>query len=400
MELVQDHGRRLINFEPLQKFLKRRVPAILKTIDPKASQNVRAFGSFDDFSLAELPVGAPIPAPTPTSDLAAPEIMGFTKSVSAGAVEELRIPQNYQLAHDIFGHEYATGFAQNLFLFDLDHQLPIPLDEMQILEVARDESEFQYRVDFRLPSGSPVWVVDPRDEENPFCSLCPRSSDHPRYSLEVTFDADEPGRIVRMEAGFAALKSASDIIEHAYSEAERVWTHYEQGNRKISQEHAQALVEIGMMKQIAPLPATLALGLLVQQGMDRGIIGWPENLMNWFPEIPDGPSIWLAQLLRYRPSARPEIQIALEAMASRGLPWFSPSFEMGRGALDAVALLSDPDLTQLAERCAERFEAAARFYVPGAQFVTLAGDGAREEAVKWGAAVAEESTRSFMLGDA
>jgi len=393
MELVQDHQRRLINFEPLQKFLKRRVPAILKTIDPNASQSVRAFGSYDDFSLAELPAGVPIPAPVPVGVLAAPEVLGFTRSVSSETTASTQIPADYNLAHDMFGHEYATGFAQSLFLFDLDKQVPISRDAMEVLKVEMDETEFQYRFEFRLPIDSPVWVVDPRDQKNPVCALLPRSSDNPRYSLEVTFDPNYPWNVLKIEAGFGALKSVTTSIEHFYSEAERVWTHYELGNRKISQQHAQALIEIGMMKEEAPLPATLALGLLVQQGMDRDIFGWPENLMNWFPTIPDGPSIWLAQLLRYRPAKRSSIQTALEEMASRGLPWFTPSFEMGRSALDAVILLDDPHLTELAQQCAERFEAVARFYVPGGQFVTLVGDGSREEAVNWGAAMAYQSPR-------
>jgi hypothetical protein len=396
MAVQELDGRRLVNFIALQSFLKRRVPALLQIISPKANQNVEVYGSYDDFKLAELIdagggeedmngleslVGEPSDSVSIRGSI--PEVVTPLETTSRSArfvhtralTGELadRAMTDWGAGHEVLGHENVTDFAQKLVFFDLVRGRPIDRGSIRLDQVSRGGDDYHYQLDLSITSRSNgcIWVIDARN--TPICALLPPDrGGNTRYRLELTFD-EERRNLCEMQAGFAPVEPTSETSAFIHS-AVGIWDRYQTGNRRLLPDQETDLIKIALDKVKVPLPAALALSLLVQHQMDDRVQGWPRNLARWFDWLPDGPSIWLAQALR-RPESQEndaEIQEALRLIAQRGLPFFGPAFELGLASL-----------TEIEHPQAARFKQAAGSYRSGGQFVTLSGRHAEARAKKW-----------------
>lgn len=112
-----------------------------------------------------------------------------------------------------------------------------------------------------------------------------------------------------------------------------------------------------------PIAATVGAYALLRFGELDRLHDWPENLMNWFTWLPDGPAIRAEQLARLGEHHK-AIELFAQ-IAQRGLPLFNTGFSYAIERLSTYVRVAErqfnPEILSLAQTCLEALTRYASF---------------------------------------
>lgn len=389
-----------VNLFPLQTFVNRRVAALLAGFGSAEEQPVMLGGSLSDTVVTHVARPAPsrggqAPPPSPPtvaeSEAAVFQIEhrlddlrplpGEMFAAQATLLDPAGQPVGTTTPHAVFGSESVTGLWEQCRVFSLRRGEWLAAGEdFSILQVAHHEQRGAYRVELTIPADAGTHWLQLPDRAwagtNIFACLLPADRIAPRYLLTLGRDlAAQDHPVVRLDAALALDNPAG------LGTAARLWERY----RTTNIAEAAAAIDLGFLeamlqaKGASPLAATVAAALLLRAGRLDLLHDWPRNLADWFPEMPDGPVLWLEQTWR-QTAGEPE-QADVDrwlALAERGLPTLADAFGYAvQQAADLAAMdILDADRRQRVQETAEHLRPAARFFRSGGLFATFAGPAA------------------------
>jgi hypothetical protein len=244
--------------------------------------------------------------------------------------------RDYSTAHRYMGHEYASGLWSDLRLHSLKSRRALNADSLRIDRVTRDEASTIVRVDTDLFSG-PGGVLAAFDGGDRGLQAIPLPTDERGpVPIRLTVAFDDAQRVFRVEGRlgpsarphYAYLWQLSQIASLAsFADAAK-------------QAKAGMLKDAVEDKTQSTTAAMAGAIILARGGKIRKVGDWTRNLMNWFPDFPDGAVLW-AETLRVSMAAGVKIPFResdpLGAMADaigflekRGVPAYF--MKVGRSA--------------------------------------------------------------------
>ncbi|MBZ0115657.1 MAG: hypothetical protein K8H88_01590, partial [Sandaracinaceae bacterium] len=295
-----------------------------------------------------------------------------------------------------FGHEYASeiwrrGGARLCSMRD-GSEVPFGAD---VCGVERDDASSIVRVDLCLapsPHGLLVVFEGGGDVQRERLAVAlPTDPEGPvpvRLTLSIARSA--PDQRPRIQTLQARLGTPSDGNPHY----QYLWSLTRQADLgsladAVGRADAQRLVDAARDKVRSTTAAMAGVLLLARGGALARIGDWARNLMNWFPDVPDGAVLWAeslrAALVRGESApfgvAHPleEMNQALETLRVRGLPFFADSLELThsltRYLRRAERSSANPSAARLARLDAldAQLSRAFRIATPSGHFLMLAG---------------------------
>jgi hypothetical protein len=124
--------------------------------------------------------------------------------------------------------------------------------------------------------------------------------------------------------------------------------------------------------------------LLARAGQIGKVKDWPRNLMNWFPDIPDGAVLWAEALRDGRARNAPpphgvdnpakEMAAALTQLLERGTPFFADSLDIAdRLVRQSLRDELEPERRSQLEQVAHALSRIFDIATPAGDFVVLSG---------------------------
>lgn len=360
---------------PLQAFLSKRVRQLLAERGATVAQPVRLNGSSDDLAITLLAADR-LPAPPPLSFAPAP-VFETTYTLDhwtlGGAARDAGAPD----PHAVFGSEQMTAlWAQSrVYSFDRAEWRP-GAEACQLHHLERQGSQL-FLIELSIADSDGAHWLEFNDGEMAFACLLPGDrSGSPRFMLTIEYAYEvydesgvwqAPRRLLRVEAGLA--RSNTGLL----GETAMLWERYQHANAAVA---AAAVIDLQIARNAlqqkvqSPLAATVAALILLRAGRRDMLHDWLRNLAEWFPELPDGPVLWVEQLLREAPAAPPldAIQQWLAELAMRGLPYTADALGYAGRQLDDLWNAGLP-----VEGLRRQVATALRFFRTGGLFATFAG---------------------------
>jgi hypothetical protein len=395
-----------LEFRELVDHVRPRVNLLLQQASGQPlPQTVRQSFDGEDFVLTEIPAGG---GRLHTLSTASPAGFGMAQIEPTIAVREalrarfdealavddpIRLSDlagSFQEAHRRFGHEYASwpwvdGRAALHALGDGR----ACSDAAVVLAVRRNDSSSLVQVDLALePREGGVLLVF-SDERHVA-----------RGRLAVALPTDSMGRVpVRLElvlepqaaGGMPVLQKLearlgpSDWNPH-YQYLAGLQREADLGSLKKAAQRADPdrLRDAAQDKQAAETAATAGMLLLARSGRIGDVQDWTRNLMRWFPAIPDAAVLW-AESLRAalaRGETQPfgvtdptaEMLAALEALVTRGVPYFADSLDLAEDVLRHLRRRPSPEVTPARiEAVAQWLRRALAATLPAGHFLVVQG---------------------------
>lgn len=243
------------------------------------------------------------------------------------------IAGDYSAAHRLFGHEYATEvWAGGVTVMTLDGRRDV--NQPMIRAVRRNEESSLVEIDMEPPREETGYLLtfDGQGvQRGPINVLLPADMRQPVIRLLLTYLPQTPADVPRLRKVEARL-GPSDDEQYAYFYALTVDAERGSLERAAKGAELSRLVEAVKDKRERPTAAMAGAVVLASAGRLESIGDWTRNLMNWFPEWPDGAVLWAetvrGSVLRNDGSLEVEnreleITSSLETMYQRGLPFFA-----------------------------------------------------------------------------
>lgn len=436
---LADRGDAKVDFRELVDYVRPRVNVLLQAAAGTAlDQTVRpTIDGDEELVVTELPTppaqapmppvpaprgsAPPVPAPpAPTLPGAAPGAAGL--GAAAGRALAARFDEALTVREPIpleglrasfgeavrrFGHEYVSlaWFEGGVGLHSLGDGSALA-GGATVVEVARDEASSRVRVDLLLaphPHGVLLVFEGAHSVQRERLALALPTDEQGEVPIRLTLtlarvDRGGDPKLQKVEAwlGPAAANPHYDYLWRLTEEAE-----FGSLTRAAQRADAGRLQRAAQDKINGQAAATAGMLLLARAGQLARVGEWTRNLMNWFPQLPDGAVLW-AESLRdavARGERRPfgvddpldEMAAALETLWSRGLPFFADSVELADALLRH--LLRAPIAEARRERLAELARWLERVFElaqPAGHFMALAGQPRPEWLAGVGALTVDE----------
>ncbi|MEP7301643.1 MAG: caspase family protein [Caldimonas sp.] len=293
-------------------------------------------------------------------------------------------------AHRRFGHEYASEIwmAGGVALYSMRDGTRLA-NGATVLAVSRDGPSSIVHVDLALDPGSGgvllVFEGDAFVQRKRLAVALPTDrNERVPARLTIGIDRAEPGRPFMIQSLKARLGPGYWNLHYTY-----LWE-LTQHARLASVIQAADAAEPARLKQAVEdkekgqAAAVAGMMLLARAGQLDRVEDWARNLMNWFPDIPDGAVLWAESLRDGLSRGVPapwgvtdpanEMAVALMALFSRGVPFFADSIEMAdrlvRHLLRGELL---PERRRALETLAHALGRIFDIAMPAGDFVVLSG---------------------------
>lgn len=295
-----------VNLYLLEPFVKSRVTEIMRNYQATVGQHVRLRGDATGETVTEVDY-LPILAASPPSAYEVRErVFDIRESLAPATVREVSEP------HHLFGSENMTEVWWNARLGQLSSgsgRYPdwLPAGQNIVLhKVDRDSGTRTYRVEISLPAGEGAftfypgvyWLQFTDRVNNTFVCLLPSDDLDLRYVVELDLDYSVteggPRPISRVEVSL----SSYDLSPQGRAGA--LWEKYQMTNVLEAADAWDMGVLEGLVKEkiASPLAATVAGLILLRARRWKQLHNWLRNVANWSDYLPDGPILWVEQLLQ------------------------------------------------------------------------------------------------------
>lgn len=383
----------VIDLNRLKPFVNNRVNHIMKEqYNAAVGQRIRLRGDQTDELLTEIDVPPPIPAfPPETTLINDAELRAQVYTLQVQAIQWP--PKDWSQAHELLGSESMTDIWSNarLYVLPTDNQqgewLP-PNQGFTIRRVERDPNGTTWSIEMFLRRQANHWL-ELRDGRNVFGCLLPGDNERPRFlfELDLTDRTTETSGLRLLRRVDVKLLPSSD--SRPLNQATQLWEKYNSATAAVAADEADAhfLEDVLRGKRRSPLAASIAGLVLLRAGRWDKLHDWLRNLANWFPQLPDGPVLWIEQLMRQPKGAIEEVEPIdlsqpineavsyLEMLRTRGLPFTIEA--MGYAARQTETFLKFGQLNSQQranlEELQQRLYTALRYFRSGGMFTVLAG---------------------------
>jgi hypothetical protein len=234
-----------------------------------------------------------------------------------------------------------------------------------------------YQIELVLRHNQGSHWLEISDKEMTFACLLPGDESQgipatPLYLLELELDGD---RIIRLNA------SLSPDNEEFLGEMAKLWEKYQDVSitEAVEALDVRKAEEALFEKLQSPLAATVAGLILVRAHRLDLLHTWLRNLANWFPDRPDGPVLWVEQLLQQSSDSNSAVTADyvdyIWKLCDRGLPQTAEAFGYAVRQVEVVLWLDDLSPTQKRdlELLQQKLHQALPFFRTGGLFSTFAG---------------------------
>lgn len=376
-----------IKIYTLLPFMQERLTQLLKDRSATVQQTISSSDLTEDLPITQVPPGGPPRADLPLTTT----LVELSKTLDIPAGWQPTLPEFYDGAtmHTKFGSEVMTNIWLGARIYSLSQHkwLDEPGKKAYALHKIEHGAGTQaYRFVLSIPDSPGHHWLELNDGSQVFACVLPGDEyAHPRFTLEINFEyqqLDEHGLFVRGRWISSLVVSLARDNQGPLNRAANLWEKYSRLNvtealQELDAQQAETLV---YGKVESPLAATVAAIVLLRASRPDQLHDWLRNLANWFPDRPDGPVLWVEQLLRQNPTSMPSGEAAnwLLQLQERGLPHTSEALGYAVQqirSLFALATLEPSQQSQLVD-LQQRLDTAMRFFRPAGLFsVFSANDG-------------------------
>lgn len=402
-------------FRELVDYVKPRINALLQEVQPGTvlDQTARQRVEGDDFmivtetgtppatrspgpleALRRSSVGA-APAPTP---LRAPATEAVVRAMDGRFDAALSVPQAIALddlrgdiheLHRRFGHEYASFlWRDGMALYGLHDGQPLAADDSIVRDVQRNAPSSQVQLDLLLAprTGGVLLVFEGLQfvqRERLAVALPTDKGGHVPIRLNLTYGRVKPGDQPKLLSIQARLGPAEQSEHYHY-----LWglmQEAELGSLAAAAARAdpRRLKQAVLDKLQSQTAAVAGVLLLARAGHIADVQDWTRNLMQWFPEIPDGAVLW-AESLRSAldqgvltpfgvDKPMDEMARALQHL-QQGMPFFADTLELAERLLRHVLRhLHDGEARAALLATQQQLERLFQTAMPSGHFIVLSG---------------------------
>lgn len=389
IELKPINGHWAVNVFPLQRYVKSRIVSLLDQAQERVRQPLKLGGTSDDetITLAPKPKGL-VATPPDVKGLALQSAIQVERALAAPFSVSRPVPEQYQrgnwapVAHDTFGSEWATALWDNVQLVALSSGIDKSAAGLTLHRVDRDPGTRRFQVEISPVDADPLghWL-ELNDGLRRYAALLPADRlEALRYVIDFDLeykDQDAQGgrRVSRLAATLAPDLGGPVGI------AARLWETYNASDAGTASQvmQDQQLAELLLSEKAeSPLAAAIAALVLLRAGRLDLLHDWLRNLANWFPELPDGATLWSEQLLRKSrgPDAIVEAAQYTMHLAERGLPVLAETVSYTARHLELLAAQSSllqPDVLRQIAALRERLGKALVYFRSDGLFPAFAG---------------------------
>jgi hypothetical protein len=265
--------------------------------------------------------------------------------------------RDFSTAHGYFGHEYASSFWTDFRLYALSDRRLLSNDMVSVNRVTRDDESTIVRVDMELfPKFGGVLATFGGVARGLQALPLPTDLEEPvPIRLTIAFDRNHGPLRVEGQLGpserphYDYLWNLSRIANFAS---------FADAAKEADPAKLIAAVEDKVLARTAAIAGAI---ILACGGKILNVEDWTYNLMEWFPDIPDGAILW-AESLRAsitggekKPFGESDplgaMADALGSLEHRGMPLFVDATELLDSQLRYIEsvrdLLSDSQLSQI-----------------------------------------------------
>jgi hypothetical protein len=289
--------------------------------------------------------------------------------------------RDFSTAHGYLGHEYASILWADFRLHALTDRSLLSDDRVRVNRVTRDEASTIVRVDIELsPEFGGVLATFGNVARN--LQALPLPTDLEEYvPIRLTLAFSHNQGLLRLEGQLGP----SERTHYEYLwKLSRIanFASFADAAKEADPERLKAAVEDKVRSRTAAIAGAI---ILASGGKIRTLENWTRNLMEWFPDIPDGAVLWAESLKvsitggEKKPFGESDplgaMVHAIGSLEQGGLPFFVDTIELLDSQLryldGVIDLLSDSQLRQLKEvrRMMNQVFQIAR---PSGQFLVLA----------------------------
>jgi hypothetical protein len=264
--------------------------------------------------------------------------------------------RDFSTAHHYFGHEYASDLWADFQLSRLRDRRILGDDQMRVQRVTRNDESTIVRIDLQfLPNHGGVLAMFGRiDQDFKALPLPTDESGSVPIRLTMAFDYNGLQRVEgqlgpSMRPHYSYLWKLSRIANFAS---------FTDAAKEADPGKLIAAVEDKMQATTAAIAGAI---ILACGGKIQTVGNWTYNLMNWFPDIPDGAVLWAESLRSSLSNGNRHafgesdplgaMANALGSLEHRGIPFFVDAINLLNSQLqylDGVRdLLSDPQKLSL-----------------------------------------------------
>lgn len=300
-----------VEFLNLVKYIKPRVMQILQKHNTTLEQTARpSLEPCDEHLIVtQVPAGALLPVRSIARSLSTESMspLGPSEaewavdaektqdsyfSITAGPVPPVSALRDFSTAHGFFGHEYASGFWDGFRLHALSDRRPLGDDQVEVDRVTRDNESAIVRVDMELRPNNGGVLAEFEGTARGLQSLPLPTDEHNFVPVRLTLAFDRDRGLLRVEGQLGPserphydyLWKLSQIVQFAS---------FADAAKEADPKKLQAAVRDKLQ---APTAAIAGATILACGGKIRTVGAWTRNLMNWFPDVPDGAVLWAESL--------------------------------------------------------------------------------------------------------
>ena len=402
-------------FRELVDYVKPRINALLQEVQPGTTLDQTARPRIEgDDTMVVTETGAPPAARSPgaletlrrntTRGAPVPPVRAPATAAVVQAMAErfdaaLSVPEpialdalrrDFDEIHRRFGHEYASyPWRDGMALYALRDGQRIEADGSIVRDVQRNEPSSLVQLDLLLAprSGGVLLVFEGAQfvqRERLAVALPTDVAGSVPIRLSLAFGRVEPGDQPKLLSIEARLGPSDQNPHYQYLwelTREADLGSLAQAAARAEPERLKLAVEDKVNGQTAAVAGMLLLARASRIGDVRD---WTRNLMQWFPEIPDGAVLWAESLRSAMEQGDPtpfgvaapidEMASALLRLGQHGMPFFADSLELAERLLRHVLRhLKDVEVRSALLVIQQRLEHLFQTAMPSGHFIALAG---------------------------
>lgn len=404
-------------FRELVDYVRPRINALLQEAQPGTTldQTARPRVEGDDMMIVTETGAQPAPRSAgsletmrshatrstqrPSSPVRAPETAAVVKAIEGRFDAALSVPEPISLdelrgdfyqVHRRFGHEYASyPWTNGMALFSLQSGEPIKIDGNIMRNVLRNKESSLVQLDLLLAprSGGVLLVFEGAhlvQRERLAVALPTDLTGSVPIQLSLAFGPFHANDQPKLQGIQARLGPSGQNAHYEY-----LWKLTREADLgSLSQAAARAdtaLLKLAAQDKINGQTAAVAgMLLLARAGRIADVSDWTRNLMNWFPEIPDGAVLWAESLRSAMDQGHPapfgvpapidEMANALMRLGVLGMPFFADSLDLAERLLRHVLRqLKDGEVRSALLDIQQRLEQLFQTAMPSGHFIALSG---------------------------
>jgi hypothetical protein len=340
-----------VEFMDLVKYVKPRVMQILQKHNTTLEQTAQPSLDPCDANLivTQIPAEAPLPGRSIARSLStkiktplgpsedkwpedAEKIQDSHFNIISADMLQLPVSafRDFTTAHGYFGHEYASGFWEDFQLYALSDRRPLSDDKAEVHRVTRDVESTIVRVDMELSPEYGGILAAFAGMARGLQALPLPTDEEGRVPIRLTLTFDRHS-LLRVEGQLGPSKLAFyDYLWKLCRIAK--FASFADAAKQAEKVDWRELRMVVEYKRMATTAAIAGAIILACGGKIRMVKDWTRNLMNWFPNVPDGAVLWVESLRAAIAAGEKkpfgvsdplgEMVDALESLERRGVPFF------------------------------------------------------------------------------